>query len=325
MDFARQQRNPGRHLVGIGGVVLLHVLIVYALVTGLARKVVEVVKGPIEVKVIEEVIKKPPPPPEIVPPPPKLAAPPPPFTPPPEVNIAPPPAPPPTITAVTPEPPPAPQAPVIAPPPPVVAPPAPPPPAVQSAVVVCPNYVEVMKSSIRYPREALLDGREGERVLLQPVQANGRFVGQRRRCHVERCLAPLLRAVAHRVEQMRLAGARCAAQQDAAAAGVEEFGQCVHDRPVGAAHIRFEAVRTPPFQRQQVLPRRGHSGVAGRRRGRLRYRGPVGRRTGSWRIGSCVTRILGSGVFIGKQGTAAVTLVRVPDEHVQRRSHRQRQ
>ena len=41
---------PGRRR----GVILLHVLIVWALFTGLARKVVEVVKGPIEVKVIEE-------------------------------------------------------------------------------------------------------------------------------------------------------------------------------------------------------------------------------------------------------------------------------
>jgi protein TonB len=171
MDFAQHQRNPGRHLVGIGGVILLHALIIYALVTGLARKVVEVVKGPIEVKVIEEVIKKPPPPPEVIPPPPKLAAPPPPFVPPPEVNIAPPP-PAPTITAVTPEPPPAPQAPVIQAPV-VVAPPAPPPPpAVRSAQVVCPNYREVM-SSITYPREALLDNIEGEVVIEFTVATNG--------------------------------------------------------------------------------------------------------------------------------------------------------
>ena len=114
MDFSQTQRDPTRKLIGIGAVVLFHILIVYALITGLARKVVEVVKGPIEVKVIEEVIKKPPPPPEVLPPPPKMAAPPPPFIPPPEINIAPPPTPAPTITAVTPEPPPAPQAPVIA-------------------------------------------------------------------------------------------------------------------------------------------------------------------------------------------------------------------
>lgn len=172
MDFARQQRNPARHLVGIGGVILLHIVIIYALLTGLARRVVEVVKGPIEVKVIEEVAKKPPPPPEILPPPPKVAAPPPPFIPPPEINIAPPPTPAPTITAVTREAPPAPQAPVIQKP--VEAPPPPKPaaPAVQSAAVVCPNYREVM-GSIVYPREALLDGTEGDVVIEFTVTGNG--------------------------------------------------------------------------------------------------------------------------------------------------------
>lgn len=173
MDFARQQRNPARHLVGIGAVVLLHVLIGWALVSGLARKVVEVVKGPIEVKVIEEVIKKPPPPPEVVPPPPKLAAPPPPFIPPPEIAIAPPPTPAPTISVVTQEAPPAPQAPVIVPPAPV-APPAPPPPAVRSAQVACANYREVM-SSIQYPREALLDGIEGDVLIEFTVTASGKI------------------------------------------------------------------------------------------------------------------------------------------------------
>jgi len=173
MDYARQQRNPSRHLIGIGGVILFHALLVYGLVSGLARKVVEVVKGPIEVKVIEEV-KTPPPPAEVVPPPPKMAAPPPPFIPPPEINIAPPPTPAPTITAVTREAPPAPVAPVIQPPaPPVAKPAAPPPPAgPRSARVVCPNYVEVM-SSIAYPREALLDGIEGEVLIEFTVAADG--------------------------------------------------------------------------------------------------------------------------------------------------------
>jgi len=171
MDFARQQRNPARHLIGIGGVILLHIVVIYALVTGLARKVVEVVKGPIEVKVIEEVVKKPPPP-EVLPPPPKVAAPPPPFIPPPEINIATPPTPAPTITAVTQEAPPAPQAVVIQKPV-EPAPPAPaPPPAVRSAAVVCSNYREVM-GSITYPREALLDNVEGEVVIEFTVAANG--------------------------------------------------------------------------------------------------------------------------------------------------------
>ena len=126
MDFSKRQADPRRHLVGFTFVVLFHALIVYALVTGLAKKVVDVVRAPIETKVIEE-IKKPPPPPEIVvPPPPKLEAPPPPFIPPPEVQIATPPPPAPTITAVTPIAPPAPVA--IAP-----APPTPPAPVVVEA------------------------------------------------------------------------------------------------------------------------------------------------------------------------------------------------
>lgn len=172
MDFAQQQRDPTRHLIGIGAVVILHVLVVWALVSGLARKVVEVVKGPIEVKVIEEIVKKPPPPPEVVPPPPKVQAPPPPFIPPPEINIAPPPTTAPTITAVTKDAPPSPQAPVIQKvPESTVATAAP---AVRSAQIACANYREVM-SSIVYPREALKDGIEGDVVIEFTVGANGQI------------------------------------------------------------------------------------------------------------------------------------------------------
>ena len=72
MNFSQRQADPRRHLLGITFVILFHVLVVYALVTGLAKKVVEVIRAPIETKVIEEV-KKPPPPPEVVlPPPPKM-------------------------------------------------------------------------------------------------------------------------------------------------------------------------------------------------------------------------------------------------------------
>ena len=60
MDFAEQQRRPTKHLVGFGIVVLMHLLLGWALVSGLARKVVEVITAPIETKIIEEV--KPPPP-----------------------------------------------------------------------------------------------------------------------------------------------------------------------------------------------------------------------------------------------------------------------
>jgi periplasmic protein TonB len=105
MNFSQRQADPRRHLMGISLVVAFHLIVVYALVTGLAKKVVDVVRAPIETKVIEE-IKKPPPLPEVVlPPPPKLDAPPPPYIPPPEVQIAAPPPPQPAITATTPTPP----------------------------------------------------------------------------------------------------------------------------------------------------------------------------------------------------------------------------
>ena len=172
MNFAERQRDPRRHLVGFTAVVLFHALLVYALITGLAKKVVDVVRAPIETKVIEE-IKKPPPPPEIVvPPPPRLEAPPPPFIPPPEVQIATPPPPQPTITAVTPTPPPAPV--VIAPaaPPAVVAPPAPAP-APLTAATVCSNHATVMGEAA-FPRDALRAGIEkGEALIQFTVTANG--------------------------------------------------------------------------------------------------------------------------------------------------------
>ena len=64
MDFSKRQDDPRRHLLGLSVVVALHVLIVYALVNGLARKVVDVVRAPIETRLIEEIIKPPPPPPK---------------------------------------------------------------------------------------------------------------------------------------------------------------------------------------------------------------------------------------------------------------------
>src|SRR5260221_8627084 len=93
------QKDSSRRLTGLVAVVAFHVVLVYALVHGLARKIVEVVRAPLETKIIEE-IKAPPPDKPPPPPPPKLAMPPPPYIPPPEVTVqvsvaAP------TITAVT--------------------------------------------------------------------------------------------------------------------------------------------------------------------------------------------------------------------------------
>lgn len=85
MSYAQPQENSSRQLIGFMIVMLFHAVVGYALVNGLARKIVEVVRAPLETKIIEE-IKAPPekPPP---PPPPRLAAPPPPYIPPPEVQV----------------------------------------------------------------------------------------------------------------------------------------------------------------------------------------------------------------------------------------------
>ncbi|MEJ1958147.1 MAG: hypothetical protein WDM70_00715 [Nitrosomonadales bacterium] len=70
MDFAQQQRDPRRHVAGITTVVFLHAIAIYALTTGLARKVVDVLKKPLEVNIIEEIKDiPPPPPPKVLPPP----------------------------------------------------------------------------------------------------------------------------------------------------------------------------------------------------------------------------------------------------------------
>ncbi|MDP9044456.1 MAG: energy transducer TonB [Pseudomonadota bacterium] len=154
MNFSQRQADPRRHLAGITVVILFHLFIVYALVTGLAKKVVDVVRAPIETKVIDEV-KKPPPPEVVLPPPPKLEAPPPPYIPPPEVQVATPPPPTPTITAAASPVPPAPveitpQAPVAA-----VAP-ASAKPAVVAIGVVCPNQPQP-----KMPSRALREGIAG--------------------------------------------------------------------------------------------------------------------------------------------------------------------
>ena len=93
MDFSQNEVSPLKRYGGLSVVILLHALVAWALVTGLAHKMVDMIKQPVETKIIEEV--KPPPPPDQPPPPPppKMTAPPPPFIPPPEVNVVTPPSP----------------------------------------------------------------------------------------------------------------------------------------------------------------------------------------------------------------------------------------
>jgi periplasmic protein TonB len=157
MDFARRQRDPTRHVIGLSIVILLHVLVIYALVTGLARKAVEVIKKPLSATIIEE-IKAPPPPP---PPPkkieiPKVQAPVQPYVPPPDIPV-PTTTQEPVISAVTATPPTEPVA--IAPP---VAAPAPKP-------AIRRGLVPLEKVNPIYPREAIRSGVERGRVVARLV------------------------------------------------------------------------------------------------------------------------------------------------------------
>jgi protein TonB len=143
LDYAEDQRRPAKHLPSVLFVIAMHLALGYALVTGLARKVVEIIKAPIETKIIEEIKKELP---DTPPPPPKLAPPPPPFIPPPEVNIQVPVAvqQAPTITTTTVKPP------LVAPPPPPRADPG----------VVRRNVVPVARVNPIFPRDAIKRGIE---------------------------------------------------------------------------------------------------------------------------------------------------------------------
>jgi protein TonB len=147
------QQDPSRRVKGIVIVIVVHALIGYALVSGMARTGLNLLKKPLEAVVIQEVIIPPPPPPpppkkvEKLPEAPKVDAPPPPFVPPPDV--------PPPVTSNAPviqsvsTPPPAPA--MIAPPPPP-APPVATGPKRTSIGVACPTRVDP-----EMPRKALQD------------------------------------------------------------------------------------------------------------------------------------------------------------------------
>ena len=177
MDFTADGSAPRKSLVGIGIVVFLHVVLIYALLTGLARKVVDVIQQPVETKLIEE-FKPPPPPPPPPPkqPPPKQLTPPPPsFVPPPEVKVE---APPPenVIASVT----------TVAPPtnelPPPAAQPAP---VVEKAPEPPPPPIVPVRTSAKlaghcekpeYPKRSLQDGEEGTVTIKLTISAEGNVV-----------------------------------------------------------------------------------------------------------------------------------------------------
>ena len=153
MDYAQQQRDPARHIIGISFVVLVHVLVIWALMSGLGSAVIQIIKKPLTATIIEEV-KLPPPPP---PPPrkiieqPRVQTPietyvPPPDVPVPTTTTAP------VISAVTATPPTEPHV-IAAPPPTVQAPVAPSPrPAVRKGVV------RTSGEDPSYPKEAIRAG-----------------------------------------------------------------------------------------------------------------------------------------------------------------------
>jgi protein TonB len=167
VQYAQAERHPARQSIGFGVVVLIHAVVVWALVSGLARKVVEVIKQPLQTKIIEtpkppQALKPPPPPP------PKLEAPPPPFIPPPEVQIQlpqqPPPAPAIAVTQGRP--------PEAALPPAVAAPPRAAP-ATVAVGVACPNSQKV-RAEVAYPREAQRQELTGETLVEFTVDREGR-------------------------------------------------------------------------------------------------------------------------------------------------------
>jgi len=109
--YAARQRSPRKHLTGIGLVVLLHALLLWAISSGLARQVVRMTENTVEAVLMTEA-----PPPAPTPPP---------KTPPPKTPAPPPPAPTSTAPAIT-----QPTA------PPAAAPAAPPTPAIRTGAVI---------------------------------------------------------------------------------------------------------------------------------------------------------------------------------------------
>jgi len=153
--------------IAIALVVLLHVVVIYALVTGLARRVVEVLKHPMETKIVEE--KKPVAPDVPLParmPPPKFDVPPPPYIPPPEVHIQQPPPQQSLIVVTTPV------KPAAAAPPPIAAVEAPPQISVRTPPVIDPTRCDKPE----YPAAARRSRETGTVVLHILVGIDGRVI-----------------------------------------------------------------------------------------------------------------------------------------------------
>jgi len=167
MDFSQNGTSPLRKFSGLGIVVLVHIVLAWFLINGLAHRLIETIKGPVETKVIEDKTPPPPPPPDPVPPPPKVAAPPPPFIPPPEVpvttNVPPP------IQSMTNQQPP--KQDFAKEPPKVEAPPGP-----KTVLPSTPTVVDLNACKPDYPRASRMAEEQGNVKVRVEVGADGQFV-----------------------------------------------------------------------------------------------------------------------------------------------------
>ena len=162
MAYADQQMS-GNRITAFIIVALLHLVLGYALVTGLAYEgVKQIMKKVTTIDIKKDEPKKEPPPP-----PKKVAAPPPIVAPPPKINVSV--APPPVQTVVTP--PPLPPPPIIAPPAPV---PAPPPPRFQPKQATPKGNPANWATTNDYPSRALREEREGTTGFRVTVGPDGR-------------------------------------------------------------------------------------------------------------------------------------------------------
>ncbi|WP_199553908.1 energy transducer TonB [Sandaracinobacteroides hominis] len=164
MSYLQEEGWSRRTWISVILVGILHVLLGYALISGLAIKAVKVITGPLEAVNIEE---QAPPPEEAPPPPPKLEDIPP-YVPPPDVQIETSAPPPPTISvqSAVPQP-----QPTVAPP----APPAPPPaPVVAAPTPAQPIARTFAVSPEDYPDASRRAGEEGVTGIRVTIGADGR-------------------------------------------------------------------------------------------------------------------------------------------------------
>jgi periplasmic protein TonB len=149
-SYAARQRSPRKHLTGIGLVVLLHALLLWAISSGLARQVVRMTENTVEAVLMTEA-----PPPAPTPPP---------KTPPPKTPAPPPPAPTSTAPAIT-----QPTAPPAALPAPTAAP------AIRTGAVIQPG-VNCAPKDEDYPKASRRMEEEGTVTLKFLIGADGRVL-----------------------------------------------------------------------------------------------------------------------------------------------------